>query len=92
MAPVYPDDVEAFYRWAKDPVWMDTDYDPAEASRLIADDDYIAAASVAELRPLMTFCVRGERFHDGHWASMLEHGRVQAILRRLALLKEQMDE
>lgn len=87
MSPVYADDVEAFYRWAKDPVWMDTEYDPARAGKLIQDDAYIANATLDALRPLLTFCVRGERFSDGHWAAMLENGRIQAILRRLAQLR-----
>lgn len=88
MSPVYPHDVVAFYRWASDSVWMDTGYDPAQAGQLIQDDDYIAGATLQQLRPLLTFCVRGERFSDGHWAAMLENGRVQAILRRLTVLRD----
>jgi hypothetical protein len=89
--PQYPDDVVAFFRWAKDGVWIDPGYDPKIASKLIQDDAYIAQATVDELRPLITFCVRGERFHDGHWANMLEQGRVQAILRRLKEIREEME-
>ncbi len=88
MSPIYPDDVTAFYRWANDPIWMDYDYDPAVAGKLIEDDTHIANATISELCTLLTFCVRGERFFDGHWAKMLENGRVQAILKRLQILKE----
>ncbi|GAB4264373.1 MAG: hypothetical protein Kow0080_03350 [Candidatus Promineifilaceae bacterium] len=89
--PQYPDDVVAFFRWAKDGVWIDPGYDPKIASELIQDDAYIAQATVEELRPLITFCVRGERLQEGHWANMLEQGRVQAILRRLKEIREEME-
>ncbi len=88
--PLYPDDVAAFYRWANDPVWMDYDYDPAKASKLLADDNYVLQATLPQLSTLLTFCVRGERFNDGHWAAMLENGRVQLILKRLQTLRQAM--
>jgi hypothetical protein len=40
---------------------------------------------------MLTYCVRGERFCDGHWAAMLESGRVVAILRRLRVLCGSLD-
>jgi hypothetical protein len=36
---------------------------------------------------LLTYCVRGERFCDGHWDAVLRSGRITAILHRLAVLK-----
>jgi hypothetical protein len=36
---------------------------------------------------MLTFCVRGERFCDGHWAEMVKAGRIGAILRRLEQLR-----
>ena len=38
---------------------------------------------------MLTFCVRGERFCDGHWAAMIEGGQVRRLLERLAELKAQ---
>jgi hypothetical protein len=87
-SPNYTEDVVAFFRWANDPVWIDYDYDPAEASKLIADDDYITHATLTELRTLLTFCIRGERLVDGLWGKILENGRLQAILHRLQILKD----
>jgi hypothetical protein len=39
---------------------------------------------------MLTYCVRGERFGDGHWAAMLETGKIVAILQRLRMLREEM--
>ena len=92
LAPVYPQDVSDFYQLASEGCWMDYAYEPAEAGRLIGNDDYITQANLQQLKTLITFCVRGERFSDGHWAAMLEHGRIQAILRRLQVLHATMNE
>jgi hypothetical protein len=32
---------------------------------------------------MLTYCVRGERFCDGHLGGMIEKGHVQRILQRL---------
>jgi hypothetical protein len=40
---------------------------------------------------MLTYCVRGERFCDGHWENLLRSGRVVALLRRLAELREALD-
>ena len=36
---------------------------------------------------MLTFCVRGERFCDGHWGAMVREGRIGAILHRLQQLR-----
>jgi hypothetical protein len=38
---------------------------------------------------MLTYCVRGERFSDGHWAAMLESGRIVALLKRLRALRQE---
>ena len=86
--PVYAEDVVAFFSTAGQHFWSDYAYKPAEAGKLIQDDDFIARASLNEIKTLLTYCVRGERFCDGHWDAMLRSGRIGAILRRLAALKE----
>lgn len=83
---VYPDDVTAFYKAAGASWWMDTNYVPAEVRKMIFDDAFILQANLDQLKSMLTFCVRGERFTDGHWARMLEDGRIQAILKRLQQL------
>jgi hypothetical protein len=38
---------------------------------------------------MLTYCVRGERFSDGHWGAMIEAGYVRRLLERLAELRAQ---
>ena len=88
--PVYCDDVLAFFTLAGQTHWSDYEYQPREAGAMLSDDEVIATASLHELKTMLTYCVRGERFGDGHWAHMLETGRIVAILRRLATLRDEI--
>ena len=85
--PRYHDDVLAFMQEAGRPWWSDYGYVPIEAWRMIRDPARVEAASLDEVRTMLTWCVRGERFGDGHWNAALEEGRVQSLLRRLAVLR-----
>jgi len=88
--PVYPDDVREFFRLASQPWWCDYEYVPAEAGSMIQDAERIERATLEEIKTMLTFCVRGERFSDGLWGHMLETGRITAILERLAKLRENL--
>jgi hypothetical protein len=89
-SPIYADDVLAFFQLAGQPLWSDYEYDPAEVRRRVEDDACIASATLEDIKSMLTYCVRGERFCDGHWEAILESGRVTVILRRLAVLKESL--
>ncbi len=80
--PVYSPDVTEFFAFASQEWWCDFNYVPATAGEMIENDEIIRTATIDQLKTLLTYCVRGERFCDGHWATVLETGRVQAILRR----------
>jgi hypothetical protein len=41
-------------------------------------------------KTMLTFCVWGERFCDGHWAAMNQGGHVRRLLERLAELRAQV--
>jgi hypothetical protein len=86
--PVYSSDVSEFFGLASQRCWTDHEYDPDEMGEVIHDDIQVAAAELDEIRALLTYCVRGERFRDGHWGAMLVTGRIQRILDRLAELRE----
>lgn len=88
--PIYSREVLEFYRLAGQACWSDYAYDPREASRMLADADRIERASLAELKTMLTYCVRGERFCDGLWAEMLRAGHIAALLRRLQVLRGQI--
>jgi hypothetical protein len=85
--PIYCDDVVEFFTLAGQTYWSDFDYHPREAYTMLNDDECISTASLDQVRTMLTYCVRGERFADGHWAHMLESGCIVALLRRLAVLR-----
>jgi hypothetical protein len=84
--PDYPDIVEDFFHLASSDCWTDYDYDPSEARRLLEDDNLIMNANLAQIKTMLTYCVRGERFCDGHWGAMIEEGYIRRILQRLEVL------
>jgi hypothetical protein len=86
--PIYADDVLAFVRLAGSPPWCDHAYDPAAAGAMLRDDRALASASLVEVRAMLTYFIRGERFGDGHWDALLRAGRVSALLRRLRALRD----
>lgn len=88
--PRYTPEVEAFFRLAGQPWWCDYQYNPAEASMMLQDDEQISTANFAQLQTMLTYCVRGERFCDGFWGSLLESGRIVLLLKRLAAIKAAM--
>ena len=88
--PVYPRDVEQFYRLAGQHCWSDYDYEPRKAARMLEDEAVIQSATLAEVKTMLTYCVRGERFSDGHWAAMLESGKIVVLLKRLRALRKEM--
>lgn len=51
---------------------------------MLNDERKINQASLADIRCMLTFCVREERFCDGHIGAMISEGYVRRILERLA--------
>jgi len=78
--------VEEFFRLAARDCWNDSQYRPEEAGQMLEDEELVKTASLSQIKTMLTFCVRGERFCDGHWASMIEGGNIHRILERLAVL------
>ncbi len=84
--PEYEQEVLEFMAAASKKCWCDYQYDVEYASQVIEDLDRVASASLPELKTLLTYCVRGERFCDGHMGSMIEKGVIKSILIRLQIL------
>jgi hypothetical protein len=82
--PNYHPVVGEFFRKAESECWTDHDYEPIEAGRMLEDKKLIEAADLSQIRTILTYCVRGERFCDGHLGEMIEKGYVQRILKRLS--------
>lgn len=87
--PNYQDVVTAFFEVAGQDCWMDFDYVPVEAGRMLEDHALVRSASVDQVKTMLTYCVRGERFSEGHWGAMIEQGHVRRLLERLAELRAQ---
>jgi hypothetical protein len=83
--PVYAELVHQFFRVVAQDCWIDRSYIPEQAVPML---DRIETLSLPELRILLTFCLRGERFSDGHWEAMIEKGYIRRILERLQQLTE----
>ncbi len=65
-------------------IGLDTGYSPQECHARLQQPNGIETASLEEIRAMLTFFVRGERFNDGHWGGMIEQGYIRRILDRLA--------
>jgi Family of unknown function (DUF6508) len=86
--PEYNPLVEEFYRLVGSECWLDYGYNPAEAARMIRDEEFVRSASLSQIKTMLTFCLRGERFADGHWAEMIEVGNIRNILERIDHLSQ----
>ena len=86
--PTYPPTVKEFFQLAGQECWCDFEYEPSAAGEMVQSDAAIASASLAQIKTMLTYCVRGERFCDGHWDEMVREGRIGAILRRLSQLRK----
>jgi hypothetical protein len=84
--PNYNSLVEEFFRLVSSR-WLDYEYDPEQAYQMLKDENRVQVASLTEIKTMLTFCVRGERFSDGHWAAMIEQGYIRRLLERLNEIK-----
>ncbi len=85
--PKYNKIVREFVQFANSQCWHDHAYRPTEASKMIKDKNVIKNADLSQIKTMLTFFVRGERFCDGHWAIMIKEGYVLRLLQRLSELR-----
>ena len=88
--PDYDPLVHEFFR-AVSGAWLDYDYNPEQAYQMLKDEAFIKTASLPQIKTMLTFCVRGERFSDGHWEEMIEKGYIRRLLERLKVIKSELD-
>lgn len=86
--PDYEQVVVEFIEAASRDCWCDYQYVPEEASEMLGNPARIERASVEEIKTMLTFCIRGERFCDGHVGAMIEEGKIEALLKRLMVLRD----
>ena len=87
--PSYHKVVEDFFRVAARECWLDFEYDPEQAGKMLRDEKLVKTASLSEIKTMLTFCVRGERFSDGHWGAMIEEGHIRRLLERINEIKSE---
>jgi uncharacterized protein DUF6508 len=87
--PNYNSAVEEFFRLVSSAGWLDNEYNPEQAYQVLRDEHLVKTASLSQIKTMLTFCVRGERFSDGHWGTMIEKGYVRRLLERLNEIKSE---
>lgn len=85
--PVYRAEVLRFFEEAAEPWWTDYAYSPHAAAAMLDDPSAVTCASLDQIRSMLTYCLRGERFCDGHWESLIRSGKLTSLLERLAQLR-----
>ena len=86
--PNYSPLVEEFFRVVSSS-WLDYEYNPEQAWQMLRDENLVKTASLSQIKTMLTFCVRGERFSDGHWGEMIEKGYIRRLLERLNEIKSE---
>ncbi|HUE99431.1 MAG TPA: DUF6508 domain-containing protein [Anaerolineales bacterium] len=87
--PSYNPVVEEFFNAVRG-AWIDYEYNPELAYQMLRDEQAVRTASLSQIKSMLTFCVRGERFSDGHWGAMLENGYIRQLLERLNEIKTEL--
>ena len=87
--PKYNSVVEEFFHAVAGEGWIDYEYNPEQAYQMLRDENLIKNASLSQIKTMLTFCLRGERFSDGHWAQMIEEGYIRKLLERLNEIKSE---
>lgn len=87
LYPTYTKEVKEFCQVAGRSPWRGH-YRHRETGTMFHDDAAIESATLDDIRSMLTFCVRGERFSDDFWGTCIRTGRIGAILRRLLVLRD----
>jgi len=87
--PKYDSLVEEFFRAVASEGLIDYEYNPEQAYQMLKDENFVKTASLSQIKTMLTFCLRGERFSDGHWAQMIEEGYIRRLLERLNEIKSE---
>lgn len=88
--PKYNGIVEEFFYNVGGEGWVDYEYNPEQAYQMLKDENLVKTATLSQIRIMLTFCLRGERFSDGHWAEMIEKGYIRSLLERLNEIRAEL--
>ena len=87
---IYDPLVHEFMQKASQDCWCDFEYSRATSGQPLNDPAHVAIASIDEIKSMLTWCIRGERFCDGHVGAMIEEGKIRMLLERLIVLREKL--
>lgn len=87
--PEYAPVVAAFFHLAGSPCWSDYAYRPEDARTMLADKAFVQQAGLADIKTMLTFCVRGERFVSGFWGQMIMEEKIRLLLERLVEIRSE---
>lgn len=85
--PEYHEAVSQFFSAAAKQCWSDDSYASRGIAEAIRDPQRVARATLQDVKRLLTWCVRGERFCNGHWGTVIEDGCIRNVLLRLRALR-----
>ena len=88
--PSYDPLVEEFFDAVRHKGWVDTSYQPESSWQMLKDEAVVRSAGFDQIRQMLTYCVRGERFSDGHWEQMIAQGYIRRLLERLQELQRDL--
>ena len=79
----YRKDVREFFALLQEREWDYLDYLSPEIREFVKYPDKIQFATLKQIKGILTYCLKGERYVEGHRNVMLKRGVVQEALRRL---------
>ena len=82
---IYHPTVITFFELASQQHWQDYNYVDNFSDQMIKPE-IIENASINEIKTVLTWCVRIERFNEGHWISVIEDGVIKRVLKRLNVI------
>ena len=85
--PIYKSWIEDFVTLAQQRCWCDYDYVQSGGPQMF-EDEFIKSASIEQVKTMLTYFVRGERFVDGLRGNLISTGKLLAVVLRLEALLE----
>ena len=82
---IYHPLVITFFELVSQQHWQDYQHVENFSDKMI-NPGKIENASVNDIKTILTWCVRKQRFHEGHWISVIEDGVIKRVLKRLNVI------
>jgi len=81
--PKYDLVVTEFIKLVSKDCWSDHSSNYEETFKMIEDNKSIETADLTQIKQMLTYCVRGEKFCNGHWATVIKKGYLARLIQRL---------